>query len=217
MCIVLPYFASSLVMYRIYHLTLLFLSPFCIIGAEAILKMTSSLFKVAFLSSHKMKYLVLIIILIPYFLFNTGFIFEVTEHPENFQLNINYMESEHFGDGSYFNWSYFISSPIPEQNVVSCKWLSSKIDDNPIYASGYSLHEPVAYGLLPLERLCKLTPTTPKDRYIYLGCRNVWKGTIVCSNPEKVHSSITYNLTEISPPLGERNKIYTNGGSEVYK
>jgi uncharacterized membrane protein len=217
MCIVLPYFASSLNMNRIYPLTLLFLSPFCIIGAEAILKIVSSLFNVAFLGSHKMKYLILMMILIPYFLFNTGFIFEVTEHPENFQLNMNHMESEHIGDSSYFNWSYFISSPIPEQNIVSCKWVSCKINDNPIYTDIYTRHEHVAYGMCPPGRLYQLTPTTPKDRYICLGCQNVWMGTVVAPNPEKVHSVITCDLTEISPPLAERNKIYTNSGSEIYK
>ena len=215
MCIVLPYFASSLNINRIYPLTLFFLSPFCIIGAEAIRKMTSSLFKVAFLGSHKMKYLILMIILIPYFLFNTGFIFEVTEHPENFQLNINHVEREHVRDKSYFNWSYFIASPIPEQDVVSCRWMSDKMGDNPIYVDELRKCEVVGYGLIWDAR--ELTPTTRGGKYIFLGYQNLKEGVIRCSDPKIVHSDITYNITEISPPLVERNKIYTNGGSEIYK
>ena len=215
MCIVLPYFASSLNMSRIYPLTLLFLSPFFIIGAEAILKMASSLFNVAFLGSHKMKYLILMIILIPYLLFNTGFIFEITEHSENFQLNMNHMDSEHLMAGSYINWSYFIASPLPEQDVVSCKWMSGKTGNNSLYVDELRRCEVVGYGLIWDTR--ELTPTTRGGEYIFLGYQNVKEGVILCVDPKIVRSGITYNITEISPPLVERKKIYTNGGSEIYR
>jgi len=214
MCVVLPYFASYLLMYRMYHLALLFLSPFCIIGTEAILKITSRLFKVNFLSTYEIKCLVLLIILIPYFLFNTGFIFEATEHPENLQLNID-QENKHFGEISYFNWSYFIAAPIPEQDVVSCKWLSNKTDDILIFVDEQRRCEVVGYALI--WNISELTPTTPEDNYIFLGYQNVKEGILQVLDPEAVHTTITYNMTEISPPLVSRNKIYTNNVSEIYR
>lgn len=215
-CIVLPYFASSMNMNRIYPLTLLFLSPFWIIGAEAILKMASRLSKIAFLRHHQIKYLILIIILIPYFLFNTGFIFEVTENPGNFRLDLNHVEHEHVGDKSYFNWSYFIlSPPIPEQDVISCRWMSDTTGYNPIYADGHRMCEVVGYGLIWDTR--RLTLTTPENKYIFLGYQNVKEGVMQCWDPARVHTSNMYAITEISPPLVERNKIYANGGSEIYR
>ena len=43
------------------------------------------------------------------------------------------------------------------------------------------------------------------------------EGTATQLDPTRQHSSITYDLAEISPPLSERGKLYTNGGSDVYR
>ena len=215
MCIALPYFASSMNMDRIYHLTLFFLSPFCIIGVEAILSMTSRLSKIAFLKHHQMRHLVLMIILIPYFLFNTGFVTELVLRPENFQLGINHMENNDLNKGSYFNWSSFIASPIPEQDVVSCRWMSNRTGSNPIYADGYRLGEVVGYGLI-LDARDLILPI-PENKYIFLGYQNVKERFIQCWDLKNVGTSIKFDIAEISPPLAERNKIYTNEGSEIYR
>lgn len=215
MCIALPYFASSMNMDRIYHLTLFFLSPFCIIGVEAILSMTSRLSKIAFLKHHQMRHLVLMIILIPYFLFNTGFVTELVLRPENFQLGINHMENRDLNKGSYFNWSSFIASPIPEQDVVSCRWMSNRTGSNPIYADGYRLGEVVGYGLI-LDARDLILPI-PENKYIFLGYQNVKERFIQCWDLKNVGTSIKFDIAEISPPLAERNKIYTNEGSEIYR
>jgi len=216
MSIILPYFASSLNMNRIYHITLLLLSPFFVIGVETILKETSRLFKVVLLRSYKIKYLILLIILIPYFLFNNGFVFEITENPQNIHLNISHMDYKHV-DAARFNYSYYIPFSTPEQDVFACRWLSSKIDNNLIYADKFRIHEPVGHGLISPMHMRRLNPATLNGKYIYLGYKNINEGIMEILDPEQVNTIITYNLTEITPKLEERKKIYANGGSEIYR
>ena len=130
-------------------------------------------------------------------------------------MSRDHIESKRLMEGSYFNWSYFIASPIPEQDVVSCRWMLGKTGNNPIYVDERRKCEVVGYGLI--WRTQGLTPTTPRGKYIFLGYQNVKEGIIHCLDPKVVRSVVTYNLTEITPPFGERNKIYTNDGSEIYK
>ena len=73
-CVVIPNFAGSFNVTRFYHLTLFFLAPLCILGGVLVTK---------FLSRGKFgeKYLALIVlaVLIPFFLFQSGFVYEVVK------------------------------------------------------------------------------------------------------------------------------------------
>jgi uncharacterized membrane protein len=209
-CITLPYLAASLLMYRIYGLLLLFLSPFCIIGIQAILKEGSKL-RLAWLDSRGILTLALAIVLIPYFLFNSGFIFEITERSGNMRLHAAGETVAH----KDFHWSYFTTFPVPEQDVAACKWMTGKMTSDPVYVDTSRRAEVVGYGLI--LRTKELTPSTPADSQIYLGYQNVTEGTATQLDPARQHSSITYDLTQFSPPLSERSKLYTNGGSDVYR
>jgi len=82
--IILPYFATSFNMTRIYHITLLFLAPFCILGGITIFHWLNR--KVSMFLNHRKAFtptnanlkLAVILVLVPYFLFTTGFVFEIT-------------------------------------------------------------------------------------------------------------------------------------------
>ena len=81
MCIVLPHFSKHFNISRIYHITLLFLAPFFVLGGIAVFRwlfrvMPSRLFRAS--TSPVYLKLVVILILVPYFLFSTAFIYAVT-------------------------------------------------------------------------------------------------------------------------------------------
>lgn len=215
MSIILPYFASSLLMYRIYQITLLFLSPFCIIGVEAILKAIFVTLKhhIDFVQFKDVKSMLLIIILIPYFLFNTGFIYEISENPSSYDLNLNPIDKNK-NINYYSKWSYFTAVPIPIQDVFACQWITDKIDSNPVYVDELRKSEITGYGMIINTR--QLTPNTQNNRVVYLGYHNIMNGVATYLDPQKVHSGIQYNITEMNPPLETRNRIYTNNGSVFY-
>ncbi|MBT9132482.1 MAG: hypothetical protein DDT32_01262 [Syntrophomonadaceae bacterium] len=79
MCIILPYAASAINMSRAYHITLFFLSPFCILGGIATFRWLFRMLRLHRLrNDHTFLKLVVISVAVPYFLFTTGFIFELT-------------------------------------------------------------------------------------------------------------------------------------------
>jgi uncharacterized membrane protein len=92
LCIVLPYFASALNMDRIYHINLFFLAPFGILGGIAVFKWVYNLFTLRRLRSMAISAalgLVVVVVLAPYFLFSSGFIFEITgATPTNMALSL---------------------------------------------------------------------------------------------------------------------------------
>lgn len=211
LCIVLPYLASSMNMNRIYQVLLIFLSPFCIIGAELIHRIASNLLKIAFFKNLQIRYLIILIILIPYFLFNAGFVYEAIESPANLKIDLNQSHSKNLSQ-----WSNFVVSPIPEQEVVSCKWLSHKIGGDPVYADAFRVFEILAYGFIR-DIIEIRTPSVPENCYIFLGYQNVNEGILKCWDTKNVHTLIDFTIAEISPSLSQRNKIYSNGNSEFYR
>jgi len=209
---IVPYLASSFLMYRIYLIALLFLSPFCIIGVESILIAIFSTvkFHTDFLKFSSIKYAVLMALLIPYFLFNTGFIYEVVEKPYNYGFTFTPAD---INKDYYSYWSYLIADPIPTQDVIACNWISDKIDSF-VYVDELRRCEITGYGMI-LNTL-ELTPTTPKNQVIYLGYQNIIEGNATYQDPQKVERNIKYNISKINPSLETRNKIYTNNGSAFY-
>lgn len=215
-CIVLPYLAASLLMYRIYQITLLFLSPFCIIGIKVVLKSIVSVLKFN-VSPQKLNCVryILLIILIPYFLFNTGFIYEITERPSSHSFIVSLADKSENSSYYYSHWSYFTDGPIPTQDIVSCQWSAGRVDpSSTIYVDEVRRCEIAGYGLILKTR--ELSPNVPKNEIIYLGYLNIINKDFWSLDPEKLHSSVKYNLTDFYFSLDSKNKIYTNGGSLFY-
>jgi uncharacterized membrane protein len=216
MNIILPYLAATLNMYRIYQIALLFISPFCIIGIEAVARTIFHALKrkTDSMQFKSLKQTLLLTILIPFFLFNTGFIYEVLENPSSHDLNLNDVDKNNNVD-YYSQWSYFTADPVPTQDFFACQWISDKTDSRKVYVDEGRRSEIIGYGMT--TNIKELTPTVPINQIIYLGYHNLKDGTASCLDPKKVHSGIKYNITDITPSLQVRNKIYTNDGSVFYK
>lgn len=217
--IILPFFATNISTSRIYHITLFFLSPFCIIGGVTVISGFLRLFKSKFiyLNSHPTGLLVLVV-LIPYFLFSTGFVFEVVgDAPSSLSLGLERMKHNNdvnvtVGFNQDYRW---------DQEVASAKWLAkTKEKDAKVYADrtcgGTVL---TLYGMMheEISEISKITELT-KEEYVYLRYMNVVNGLMIEKLP-KYRSGVwnIYNITEISPLFEQKNKIYSNGGSIIYK
>jgi len=207
--IAVPYFASSLNTTRLFHITLVILAPFCIIGEITIFKVLNRVFKTSWTDQSAIK--ILSVFLVIFLLFNTGFVFEVAkDHPRAVTLSQNWIK-EH-GDKKAIAGSH--ASYVPEQNVVSLRWLSETInkEDIKIYAGYYHHAQIVGYGMIPFGCIYGLSNMSKIRRgmYVYLGYLNVVEGIVVSTEGSY------YNTTEIYPLLNTTNEIYTNGGSEIY-
>lgn len=206
MCIVLPYFASALNMTRIYHIILFWLAPFCVLGGVTtfkwLAKPVSRLFSRLKNSAIYLN-LVVLLVLVPYFLFSTGFIYEVTNIPSSMALN-----PQNPG------LSY---PPFDKQEFVAGKWLSGQIDKSPVCGDGYGSR--FLWENFPRNQVSTFwgeSTSIPDDWFVYLRGYNVERGMVwqswEATTPVKLQSSPFYRTVLIG-----RNLVYNNGGSEVWR
>ena len=215
-CIVLPYFSSSLNATRIYQIALFFLSPACIIGGitlfEGVIKVFRRQRDHQLPASSGAAVFLLSLVLTAYFLFNTGFIQEVTRSvPFSISLNPERMETSISSAKISFNIQYTF-----ESEVFSAVWLCRlRNSTSKIYADDQAIvHVLASYGMIATDNSATLSNDTRNyygDTYIYLRRLNVVDG-LITTGPESYFST-----SQIAPLLNSMNKIYSNGESDIYR
>ena len=206
---------------RLYHIALIFLAPFCVIGGLTVLRMISRVVKASWKNERVRKSLkvsalsVLSVYFVIFFLFQTGFVWQVTQsYPGSILLGQEWIKE--YGDAEVKARLY--NAVTLEQDVFSARWLSVNRNSKELIYATYDdirVHALTSYGMIPVEdvpTLASTTKTIPKDAYVYLQYINVIEGIGTEVNPRSY-----YNMTEISHLFAGKNKIYSNGGSEIYK
>ncbi len=225
-CILLPTFSMILNATRFYHIALFLLAPLCILGGEAIWLGISRLIKSA--KTHNDAYLrfLVLAILIPYFLFTSGFVFEVSGHEVIDKVDTPYsiaLSSHRVDVAGVFN----------RQDGAGAGWLSQNLDDEAaVYAD---LH-----GVKALSKQTKLYGRTfyfpqvfppkdvspqifprkdvgqvPQDSYIYLTTWNIDRQEVTVYTGIGLRRSVTFSEAEVNEDIEGRNRVYTNGGAQV--
>jgi len=204
MCILLPYLASGLMMTRIYHITLIILAPFSVLGGE-----------VLFGWIPKLKHLKLpltSIVLIAFFLFQSGFAYEVTGDIPSCGALSKYRIDPVTNMALYVKY-------VHEQDVFSAVWLSqNKASTSKIYSDRTSNYGVLtSYGMLSPENqhnwaylLSTNTTYVKEGAYIYLGNLNIVYG--LAEGP----MGDLWNISKISPILDKYNLVYSNGASSIF-
>ena len=198
--IALPHFARNLHTTRLYQITLIFLAPFCVIGGITVFKMVSKAVRASWTDQRVINSLkVLSVLLAIFLLFNTGFVYEVTkDNPGSIALNSTI-------DYPRFN----------EQEVFGAKWLNDVKSSNPIYADKYRR---LLLGSFEWGQVSSFPVDVDKiqdDSYIYLGKFNIMNETVLIGYREKALKRTFY--TNSSDIVGDRDRIYANGGAQVYR
>jgi len=199
--LLVPGLASTLNMSRFYHILLFFLAPLCVLGAVAISRVISKFvypFKKEILAS-----LLLAIVLTAYFLFQTGFVYELTGSPsDSLPLNV-----DRLGPNLALNYAV-----VNEQDVVGAQWFSQ-------YAGGGSSQvwagdqtPLIGYGAINDNRLSALSNVTEPNEgdFVYLGTLNTRYGVVVGEN--------VWNTSSILEPfLPFSNNIYSSNDCQISK
>ena len=188
---VVPGLANTLNMTRFYHILLILLAPFCIIGIWTFAKVVSR-------KERKLLVSILVIaVLVPYFLFQANFVYEVAKSDSwSVPLSKNRMSPLRlYGDNGYIDGysvygAEFVSKSIPYQNNITA--------DNGLYTAL------TAYGLVYRGYVSELRGgiVLYPGQFMYL--------SYISINYEKL-----YWNGSILPVLNQTNIVYSNGGSEV--
>jgi uncharacterized membrane protein len=189
--ITLPYFASALNSTRLYQITLIFLAPFCVIGGITFFKIISRLIKSSWTDvSINRSIKVLSVFFVFFLFFNSGLISEVVkDEPLSISLNSEM-------DFSRFN----------NQEVLGAMWLNNSNSSNIIYSDAYRKLLLMGFVLNPISSFPFNAGQLQEISYIYLGSLNI--------NKNKAKIGIEYSDT--NDIFNNRDKIYSNAGSEVY-
>lgn len=234
-CIVIPRLSGALNVTRFYHITLFLLAPFCIVGGEVVWRGVTRLYKLA-LSWLKGKrglalqhsdigtnsaplMFVALALLIPYFLFNSGFLSEITgdEHYPAY-------DSPH----SWALSSYRLDMPVFNQKEAdAAAWLAHLLDDDiPVYAdffgrlplndhlyhreNGYRYHQSAEIGLIPASG------KVPEEAYIFLRKWNLEKQELQLITRVGYQRTFKhFNLGDFPMLFENREVIYNNGNAQI--
>jgi uncharacterized membrane protein len=223
-CIALPRLSSYLNVSRFYHITLFLLSPLFILGAEVIwrgiskltkyfslrLKITKNWAKAASRNGNNsdyLKYLVLPII-IPYFLFTTGFLFEI-------------IKSELYGVyDAPSSWSlsgYRLDMPIfNHKEVQAASYLVGKIEkESLIYGDEHSRLLLIGFFAVGVHSIPE-SGEVPQSAYIFLRTWNMEKDQILTTERRVQGWRLNHvDLTTLPALLNGREIIYDNGGAQI--
>lgn len=191
--IALPHVSIGYGMERAYSIVITILSVFFVIGGIV-------------LSKHlKVKaYLIILLVLIPYFLCVTGVTYNIFGVPHSILLN---------SEGKQFDELY-----VHDQESFCAKWLKVHSQDKTeVYTDFHG-----RFGLLSQAGFSpnsvnwnNLVHHEKIYGYIYLRYYNVVNTKLVgCNKSSGIFTS--YNLTEYDDVFVERNNIYNNGGAEVH-
>lgn len=199
--ILVPGLANTMNMTRFYHILLFFLAPLCVLGAEFLVKLISKR------RTEIGASVLLLIVLVPYFLFQTGFIYEVAGS-ESWSLSLSMHRMEAYRLHRMLGY-------IDERNVFGAQWISRNVDIQitQLYAD-LSSHNNVltGYGMIHSSYVEVLYNTTKVEANgtVYLSRLNIIDGIIA-------GGSGPFNFSELSFNPDDMNKIYSNGGCEIFR
>lgn len=197
--IVVPGLARTMNMTRFYHFILFFIAPLFILGIENILQWTTKRRKELYVS------VLAIIVLVPYFLFQSGFIYEIVKiRSYSLPLSSYRMDLLFLNSRGYF----------AECDVHAALWLSKyhNINNNSltVYADYSSIRNLlINYGMIyrgNLKILLNATDLSVKG-IIYFNGANMIEGLFPGSSLS--------NITDYADVFHSSNIIYTNSISEI--
>jgi uncharacterized membrane protein len=204
--ILIPYFAATINTTRLYHITLLFLAPFCVIGGMRVLKVLSRIVRASWTNKNVRSSLrVLSTFFVIYLFFNSGFIYELAGHPISFSLNQTAVDRPHF----------------EMQEVDAAMWLNdNEVSNTRVYADLYNsyLFQMLTGHFSPLQGTKEVITPIADEAYFFLGRENVIDGNIRLDDPMKHRLNCTLvplqNLT-LHNTLLNMSRIYNNGDCHI--
>ncbi|MBI2868949.1 MAG: DUF2206 domain-containing protein [Chloroflexi bacterium] len=214
--IVLPYLNYQFQVFRVFHLTLFFLSPLCILGAESLARWLSGLSRLP----RRMRSLasanrLLLPMLIMYFLFYVGLVYELTDTPlASVDTPVLFHRFRDSGEPSQKEMYYV--SRLSTADHAAVMWLARyKEGATRVYSdTGFFRSFLAPYPMPATELTASSDPREVEGGLIYLRVLNLKDGYLG-------NGADYYDTGETSQILNDihqrRSQVYTNGGSAVLK
>ncbi len=207
--IVAPYMSVAMNLPRIYFILLLFISPLCIIGARDFCSFIFNNLNIK-INQKVIHLLVLLLLLVPLFLFYSGLIFELSGYsylenrekiriPVSDRISLGRVDSVYYKDSEYW----------------AAKWIEKNIEKNKIIYVDEDIGRDLISAFHTNIKTFKLHIKLQSNTYIFLRSWNIYhKELIVSIGGHKQHISL-YDLPELKQYIDSSDIIYFNGGAKV--
>jgi len=210
--VVLPYFAASLDIQRIYLLVLMLASPCFIFGAEAysrVIRRAGLLLHAGLgvrRGSVQFKWVPAAALLLCYFMFTSGWVWAVTMGaPSSFLLDSKRMAASPNPSLEAYYFSYYTAP----QDIAGARWLKQHLVSERVVCADWNSRLNVLTSYGELTRGLSSGPLLPSDchfqkSYVYLSLLNTLYGIGTQGN---------WPVSQL--PLETLNRVYTDG-STIY-
>lgn len=220
-CIVLPWFSNILNITRWYHIALITLCPFIVIGARTLWELGAWLWArwkhltpEPAISDRYVKWLALLIIL-PYFVFTSGLVFELAGQSDTNVIDTPYsfsLSSHRLDLAGNFN----------RQDGAAALWLSQNACDNSTVFTDVHAFRMIEFEDYPPRlrtAFFNRNSGTYSGGYIFFTAWNTRKDELAFFNEGRPGMREHLGVEEIkglNEILHRGNRLYINGGAEIY-
>ena len=210
---VLPTYGWGMGSVRIFQITLLLMAPLFLFGGEAIaygIVKLVRIFRRGFASSRlglentaPLQFLVLVV-LIPYFIFNSGVIFELSRSQTTNFINMPYSIA-------LSSYRLDLNTVFTKQDITAADWLTAvATEDYHLYADIHGSQ--LFYTYWETRNAGELASSS----YIYLRTWNTRNKVWTVGTAYAARQSISFDdLSWLMTALEESDKIYDNGDAQV--
>lgn len=197
----LPFFSSQMNTTRLYHVALIILAPFCVIGIMKIVDLFKIILKPFsnFKLNQNYLFAVVSVFFVVFLFFNTGLVYQFldTAHPTSFALTTSL-------DFPKFN----------QREVTGGEWLEDYSINNTIYADKYRAS--VLTSMVSCMEIPAYFDLINKSSYVFLGTVNIDRNQILTSQMVGANIVVNEGYYSSNEILRGRFRIYDDGGSQVY-
>ena len=221
---VLPTHGYGMGAVRIFQITLLLMAPLFLFGGEAIghgIVKLAAVFRRGFASSRLslnspvLLQFVVLGLLIPYFIFNSGVVFELSRSQTTHFIDIPYSIA-------LSSYRVDVTTTFTKQDTIAADWLSKRIAEEncTIYVDHHSA-KLLGWqaGFFLSKKACEFSPDTKElssPSYIYLRAWNTQKRELTYSTVYAGRQSVSFDdLPWVISAMDKSNKIYDNNSAQV--
>ena len=216
MTIIVPGFATTLAMTRWYHITLLLISPFLVLGCKQCVSLV--------IRNNKVKHaqltsILIVLIVVPYFLFQTNFVYEVAG-VNSWSVPLSKYRMD---ESLLYGWTGFVD----DLNVFPSQWFSQNVDpaqfypdqtnnqtqaESTLYTDPGTFFVLRSYGRTKQFQFVTNYTHPAKGDFVYLSSLAISHGVIL--HPYTFDPQ--WDSSEIAPQLEFMSNIYSNGKSGIW-
>ena len=210
---------------RVFHITLFFLSPLFLLGGELIVYGIINLVRVfrrrisaswLNLDNPALLRFPVLFVLIPYFIFNSGTVFELSRSQTS-----NFIDTPY--SISLSGHRVELTTISNRQDIVAAEWIFAVrnkeyqiLADHHVGWFGAQFGAETIAGKRPLNQYFYLSEEIPSPSYIYLRTRNIQERELAFNVSYAARQSVSFDdLPSFALAIIKSDRIYNNGSAQV--